>query len=45
MTENRLPPAEEARVRTAAIVAGQHMGWTVPRQVLDYIVAASVHMG
>jgi hypothetical protein len=41
MTENRLPPAEEARVRTAAVVAGQRMGWTVPRQVLDYIVATS----
>jgi hypothetical protein len=41
MSENRLPPAEEARVRTAAEVAGQRMGWTVPGQVLDYIVATS----
>ena len=40
-TENRLPPADEARVRTAAQVAADRMGWSVPRQVLDYIIATS----
>lgn len=41
MADNRLPPMEEARVRTAALVAAQRMSWDVPRHVLDYIVATS----
>jgi hypothetical protein len=41
MAESRLPPMEEARVRTAALVAAQRMNWTVPRAVLDYIIATS----
>lgn len=41
MAENKLPPADEARVRTAAQVAADRMGWNVPRQILDYIIATS----